>query len=106
MGISKRAVGVIVDGNGMPLCTEFLRQPDELPDPACKKKGIPLYQQHHDVITAQDQVQIYEELVLDAHNRFTTSFIHRNAHPKDNRLLPFGFIDPVVVSGAARGAGE
>lgn len=51
-------------------------------------------------------MQIYEELVLDAHNRFTTSFIHRNAHPKDNRLLPFGFIDPVVVSGAARGAGE
>jgi hypothetical protein len=40
-------------------------------------------------------VQIYGELVLDADNRFTTSFVHRAAHPKDNRLLPFGSIDPV-----------
>jgi hypothetical protein len=85
------AVGVIVDGNGLPLRTEFLDQPD----PAAQD-GIPLYQRHHDVITSEDQVQIYEELVLDGGNRFTTSFIHRDDHPKDNRLLPFGFIDPVL----------
>jgi hypothetical protein len=84
------SVGVIVDGNGAPLRTEFL----DHPDPA-SQAGIPLYQKHHDVITSQDQVQIYEELVLDADNRFTTSFVHRAAHPKDNRLLPFGSIDPV-----------
>ena len=84
------AVGVIVDGNGVPLRTEFLDQPN--PD---DKDGIPYHQRHHNIITAQDQVQIYEELVLDAQTHFTTSFIHRAKHPKDNRLLPFGFLDPV-----------
>ena len=81
------SIGVIVDGNGVPLKTEFLDQVDP-------KGGIPLYQEHHEVITSQDQVQIYEELVLNAKKQFTTSFIHRDDHPKDNRLLPFGFIHP------------
>ena len=84
------AVGVIVDGQGRPLATEFLDQPNPA-DP----QGLPLHQPHHRTITRQDRVQIYEELVLDAEKRFTTSFIHRDSHPKDNRLLPLGFIDPV-----------
>jgi hypothetical protein len=78
---------VIVDGRGAPLRTEFLDQPN----PA---GGLPLYQKHHETVTAEDQVQIYEELTLNAQDQFTTSFIHRIRHPKDNRLLPFGFLDP------------
>ena len=81
------AVGVIVDGNGQPLKTEFLDQTEP-------GRKIPLYQPHHQTITREDQVQIYEELVLNAKNAFTTSFIHRNKHPKDNRLLPFGYLEP------------
>lgn len=81
------SVGVIVDGRGAPLRTEFLDQPN----PA---GGLPLYQKHHETVTAEDQVQIYEELTLNAQDQFTTSFIHRIRHPKDNRLLPFGFLDP------------
>ena len=53
-----------------------------------------LYQRHHERIVREDQVQIYEELVMDVEKRFTTSFIHRVFHPKDNRLLPFGALNP------------
>ncbi len=72
------SVGVIVDGAGCPLKTEFL------PDATS-------YQPHYQTIDRQDQVQIYEELEQDASFLFTTSFIHR-VHPiKDNRLLPIGW---------------
>jgi Cytochrome P460 len=72
------AVGVIVDANGKPLETEFLPSSDA-------------YQPHHQTITREDQVQIYEELNQDAQHEFTTSFIHRVYDVKDNRLLPKGW---------------
>ncbi len=72
------SVGVILDGEGRPLKTEFL--PDKNS-----------YQPHYQVITRQDQVQIYEELTQDADFDFTTSFVHRVHHIKDNRLLPIGW---------------
>lgn len=76
------SVGVIVDENGHPLKTEFLN---------VKSKDTILYQPHHQVITRQDQVQIYEELNQNRDREFTTSFVHR-VHPiKDNRLLPRGW---------------
>lgn len=72
------SVGVILDGKDEPLKTEFL--PDKT-----------TYQRHYQIITRQDQVQIYEELNQNANHEFTTSFIHR-VHPiKDNRLLPRGW---------------
>lgn len=72
------SVGVIVDGNGQPLPTEFLPDADT-------------YQRHHQTITRQDQVQIYQELNQNAAHEFTTSFIHRVHDIKDNRLLPDGW---------------
>lgn len=71
-------VGVILDGDGKPLKTEFL--------PNGKT-----YQPHYQKITRQDQVQIYEELNQNAEHEFTTSFIHRVYDIKDNRLLPDGW---------------
>ncbi len=73
------SVGVIVDGQGRPLPSEFL------PD-------AKTFQPHYQEIRAEDQVQIYEELTLNAKNEFTTSFIHRDSHPKDNRLLARGWL--------------
>jgi mono/diheme cytochrome c family protein len=70
-------VGVIVDAEGRPLPTEFLTNNQ--------------YQKHHETITSDDQVQIYEELSQDADNNFTTSFIRRDHDIKDNRLLPLGW---------------
>jgi cytochrome c553 len=70
--------GVIIDRRtGKPLPTEFFVGGK--------------YQKHHQVIDAEDQVQIYEELTLDANNQFTTSFIRRDHELKDNRLLPLGW---------------
>ena len=71
-------VGVIVDGDGKPLATEML-------------PNAQTYQPHYQVITEQNQVQIYEELNLDANQQFTTSFVHRVTSVKDNRLLPQGW---------------
>ena len=45
------------------------------------------------MITSQDQVQIYEELVKNANGEFTTSFIRRDETIKDNRLLPIGWTE-------------
>jgi len=85
-GCSNEA-GVILGPDGKPLKTEFL---DHVPDGAKEA----LYQPHHRVIDAQDQVQIYEELTQNAQKEFTTSFIHRVHHPKDNRLTPHGTLKP------------
>jgi hypothetical protein len=71
------STGVIVDGEGRLLETEFLANGS--------------YQKHHEVITSDDEVQIYEELVKDSDGNFTTSFIRRDEDVKDNRLLPLGW---------------
>ena len=79
-------VGVIVGADDKRLKTEFL---DYVPAGQTEA----LYQPHHRVIDSEDQVQIYEELVQNAKGEFTTSFVHRVHHPKDNRLTPKGWLD-------------
>ncbi|MCC1491485.1 hypothetical protein [Cognatishimia sp. F0-27] len=81
------AAGVIVGPDGAPLDTEFL---DVVPPGATEA----LYQPHYDLIDAQTEVQIYEELTQNAQKEFTSSFVHRVYHPKDNRLLPWGAAEP------------
>ena len=82
------SVGLIVDGNGDPLPTEFFE--DDRPQP--HYHGIPPADgDATPAITRQDQVQIYEEVTVDAEDRVTFSFIHRDEHLKDNRLLPRGW---------------
>jgi hypothetical protein len=73
-------IGVILDGKKQPLPSEFL--PDT---------GKQRYQRHYQTIDSEDQVQIYEELNKNAAGQFTSSFIHRVEHVKDNRLLPKGW---------------
>lgn len=76
------SVGVLVDDGGKVLPTEFFERGAD---------GSEQYQPHHEVITRQDQVQVYEELIRNAKGDFTTSFVRRHKHVKDNRLLPFGW---------------
>lgn len=86
-------VGVILQGTtDTPLVTEFFE------NSACANNLQNLngqcYQPHYQIITADDQVQIYEELVVnndDATGVFTDSFVHRVETIKDNRVLPMGF---------------
>jgi hypothetical protein len=94
------AAGVIVDGQGNPLPSEYIGT-------ATNRKGP--YQPHFygsgRPITQTTQVQIFEELTQDADRNFTTSFLRRNANIKDNRLLPKGWTrtgpDPSSLTGDA-----
>ena len=78
--------GFIVDNEGNILETEYVGT-------AGHKKGPfqPHFYGKEHPITSAKQVQIYEELVTDSNDDFTTSFIRRNKIPKDNRLLPKGW---------------
>jgi Cytochrome P460 len=81
-------LGVIVDGQGKPLRSETFS-----PDPSRGLAGDQnqAYQPHYQQITAQDEVQIYEEVARDPERRLTTSFLAINSVAKDNRLLPKGW---------------
>jgi hypothetical protein len=83
-------LGIIVDENGKPLPSEFFepRDPSSVPRQAYQPH---YYDQPQHTITRQDQVQVFEELMLDAEGNFTTSFIRRDTSVKDNRLLPLGW---------------
>jgi len=78
--------GIIFGANGKQLSTEFLNDPS-------------VYQPHFQEICNEDEVQIYEELVKDAQGQFTSSFVHRVKHVKDNRMLPKGWVPGDVFAG-------
>lgn len=77
------AAGAIVRGTtDEVLPTEFFY------DPVTRKQ---VFQPHHDVITDEGQVQIYEELTANAAGKVTTSFVAIDHYLKNNRLLPKGW---------------
>ena len=82
------SVGVILGNNKKALPSEFHKDNK--------------HQRHHEIITNPNDVQIYEELVQDDTNRFTTSFLRIHKVIKDNRLLPRGW----VLGGPAYGSEE
>lgn len=49
------------------------------------------FEPHHDVITAADQVQIYEPIMGDTDGNVTYTLLRGATYLKDNRLLPLGF---------------
>lgn len=65
----------------------------------------PGYEPHHDVITAGDQVQIYELVMGDVNANVTTTLERAAAPLKDDRLVPIGFstshpdYDTTVIAG-------
>ena len=81
-------LGVIVDGQGRVLPSEFF---DEYVDHQGRIRQR--YQPHHQRITSEDQVQIYEELTKNGDGKFTTSFLRRVQTVKDNRVLPSGWTE-------------
>lgn len=74
--------GIIVDTGGKPLITEFF-SPQQQQFQVHRWAGNP--------ITADNQVQIYEELVQDPQHLMTTSFLSLYKRVKDNRLQPKGW---------------
>lgn len=65
------------------------------------------YEVHHDVITQEDQVQIYQALMHDVDNNVTYTLLRGAKYIKDNRLPPKGFktsgeyYDSTKISGTA-----
>jgi hypothetical protein len=49
------------------------------------------FEPHHDVITGEDQPQIYEMVMGDVNGDKTTVLERAKTHLKDNRLVPAGF---------------
>jgi hypothetical protein len=95
--------GVIVDRDGQPIAGETWWKPD------CSARIAPdkrAHQPHYQVVSREDQAQIYQELVAAPPKRgpavcgpaaqpsgeLTTSFLSICAKVKDNRLLPKGFL--------------
>lgn len=65
------------------------------------------FEPHHDLITAEDQVQIYEMVMGDVNGNPTTVLERAATMLKDNRLVPLGFstlhnaYDTTMIVGAA-----
>jgi len=70
-------LGTIEDERFAPLKTEFFDGNE--------------FQPHHQKITREDQVQIYEQLIAGSDGIISTSFLSLKTVLKDNRLLPFGW---------------
>ncbi|MCX8104448.1 MAG: T9SS type A sorting domain-containing protein [Ignavibacterium album] len=50
------------------------------------------YEPHYDLITSEDQVQVYEGVFADVNNQVTYTLFKASHFVKDNRLPPIGFI--------------
>jgi hypothetical protein len=95
--------GVLLNGKGEPLPSEFATKTEQL-------------QPNYDVITRQDQVQIYEVRHTDKEHILTTSFAGLFHEVKDNRILPVGWspkfsgsppgVDVVKITQPVRKGGE
>jgi hypothetical protein len=64
------------------------------------------FEPHHTMITSPDEVQIYEDIMVDYAGEVTTGLLWGARYIKDNRLLPRGFdketaSSDVAVHGAA-----
>ena len=111
--------GRLLDASGELLPGEQWWKPD------CSARIEPekrLHQPHYQTITAQNQAQIYQELVstpsatgpaqcghaAKPQGQLTTSFLSICAEVKDNRLLPDGYLplDKRIEIAAALGAGK
>lgn len=78
--------GVLTDERGLPIAGEFWWRTD------CSARVSNAWQPHFEEITAQNQAQVYQELITNASGVLSTSFLAINAHPNDNRLQPHGFL--------------
>lgn len=50
-----------------------------------------LFEPHHELITSQDQVQVYEAVMKNSLGEVTYTLLRAMDYVKDNRLLPLGF---------------
>jgi len=79
-------LGVLLDRNREALESEETHTPHKS-------------QPHHQIITHEDQVQIYETRALDSNVRLQTTVLGIFCEYKDNRILPLGFKSLEAIPG-------
>jgi hypothetical protein len=77
------AAGKVVFESGRPEANGAIQGNAADADPAA-------YEPHYDIITAADQVQIYEPIMGDTEGKVTYTLLRAATYVKDNRLLPGG----------------
>ncbi len=50
------------------------------------------YEQHHNIIKSEDDVQIYEAIPIDVNGNVTFTLLKASTFIKDNRIPPIGFV--------------
>ena len=96
----------VTDADGRTLFESGALQPDGSIVGNDNDRDARRYEPHHASITDPDQVQIYEAIMVDQHDRVTTGLLRGMRFVKDNRVLPTGFdkatADPdIAVNGEA-----
>ncbi len=98
----------VTDNSGRTLLESGAFQPDGSIEGNDNDMDGSRFEQHHDRIASADQVQVYEDIMVDYAGNVTTGLLSGARYVKDNRLLPTGFdkgtaSSDVAVRGAAEG---
>ncbi|MFO7593286.1 MAG: Calx-beta domain-containing protein [Pseudomonadota bacterium] len=65
------------------------------------------YEPHHDIITSEEQVAIYESVLGDVEGNITHVLLHARSYLKDNRIPPVGYdISALPVNPAEPGTND
>lgn len=85
------ANGAVVFESGKPLADGRIEGADSDEDVSNAS-----FEPHYEVISQQDQAQIYEAVMRDANSNVTQTLLFADGYAKDNRIPPLGF-DPSNV---------
>jgi hypothetical protein len=81
----------VADGKGNIVFESGKPQPDGSIAGCDADQDASAYEAHYDMITGQDQVQVYESVMIDSEKQVTYTLLRGQSYVKDNRLLPAGF---------------
>jgi len=62
----------------------------------------PVYEQHYQTITHEDQVQIYQNMPMDVNGDKTYTLLRIAGYLKDNRIPPLGYLTDGVAADSTR----
>jgi hypothetical protein len=98
----------VTDNSGRTLLESGAFQPDGSIEGNDNDLDGSRFEPHYDRVSSADQVQVYEDIMLDYAGNVTTGLLWGARYVKDNRLLPTGFdkitaSSDVAVHGAAEG---
>ena len=82
---------VVSDGKGDVIFESGKPNPDGSIVGCDADNDASAYEPHYDVITAADQVQVYESVMSDSEKNITYTLLRGQTYVKDNRILPAGF---------------